>query len=160
VQRRVGQRKESLLSCVRHAACWMQVPLLVHMPAELTTAFIQAINSHRDPAQPCAPLTAIMIDRQRSSGATTVRDTAPATPPAINRSRPWLGGTWPRRYSMEATHEAESAQAEMMWVWLIWVSGQGGGVGGGRHSSKQVPVRAAAQRMCGETLRAPQRGAR
>lgn len=40
---------------------------------------------------------------------------------------------------MEATQEAESAQAEMMWVWLIWVSGQGGGVGGGQAQQQAGP---------------------
>lgn len=41
---------------------------------------------------------------------------------AARLTSPWLGGTWPSRYSMDATQEAESAQAEMMLVWLIWVS--------------------------------------
>lgn len=52
-------------------------PPSVHVPHHPTT-------NHPLPATP--QLTAIMMVRSRSRGATTVRDTAPATPPASSRS--------------------------------------------------------------------------
>lgn len=39
-------------------------------------------------------------------------------------TRPWEGGTWPRRYSMLLTQEAESTQADRMLVWLTWAPAQ------------------------------------